>query len=98
MNQKEILKFKPIAKLKNLLEGLNRRRELREQISNNEDRLIKIIQSESIKKKEWRKVKTALLKYRTRLSMLMYSGSSVFMDSVFVKLSMCQNVFVIPPN
>lgn len=53
MNRKEILEFKsPIAKLKNLLEGFNRRRELREQISNNDDRLIKIIQSESKKKKE----------------------------------------------
>ena len=51
MNQKEIMEFKKSNnQIKNLLEGVNRRWKLGEQISKHEDRLTDIIQSESRRK------------------------------------------------
>ena len=57
MNQKEILEFRSLmTKLQNELEGLKSIQEWREeQISNHEARLVRIIQSESRKKKRMRK-------------------------------------------
>lgn len=50
-NQKEILEFKKSGnQIKNLLEGVNRRWKLGEQISKHEDRLTDAIQSESRRK------------------------------------------------